>query len=407
MTTPRVRTERTEETCAKQWTRRGVLKSGLSACAASLAIPNSLLATSGETQRCRFRVGLDTFSYGLALGGYKKDYELRWPRMTIRQLLERAHAAGAEGIILIRGFVCDPERWGPRFLDEIKSRADELGMYLELGMGTPNKLGTAVEDAVRMGASIIRALVAPWIAGDRRNYKGNWQEMVDRAVVQLRSVAPKAAEHGIKIGLENHLDLTADELLEVVERIDSPQIGVCLDTGNSLGMMEDPLETAAKLAPHVVTTHVKDWKLGWTRRGYQFAACRMGEGVVDNASIFRLLAKTCPSLHVNIESPAFQRFEIPIFEDDFWRGLPDLKAAHLAKFLRFMKSTVGQARADDWKTPIEQGWSEEKLLAHEENLVRHAVAYARRELLQQTEEKRACREKPRDNLSKNTVESDV
>lgn len=366
--------------CEKQWTRRSVLKTYLSAGAASLAIPRALLAASGEAQPSQVRVGLDAFSYGLALGGHK--VKLQRPRMTIRQLLQRAHAVGAEGIILIRGFVRDPEKWGPTFLDEIKSRVDELGMYLELGMGPVNGLGTAVEDAVRMGASIIRALVAPWLAGDRRNYKGNWQEMIDRAVAQLRSVAPKAAEHGIKIGLENHLDLTADELLEVVQRVDSPQVGICFDTGNPLGMMEDPFEAAQKLAPHVVTTHVKDWKLGWTRRGYQFASCRMGEGVVDNARIVRLLTKTCPALHLNIESTAFQRFEVPIFEDDFWRGLPDLKAAHLARFLRFMKNTVGEARADDWQTPIEQGWPEEKLLAYEDELVRDAVAYTRRALLQ-------------------------
>ena len=271
------------------------------------------------------RVGLDTFSYGLALGGNK--YKLQRPRMTIRQLVERAHAVGAEGFILIRGFVRDPDHWGPEFLDAIRSRADELGMYLELGMGTPESLVGAIDDAVRLGTSIVRAFVAPWVGGDRRAYKGNWQQMIERAVARLRSIAPKAADHDVRIGLENHLDLTAEELLEVVERVDSPQVGVCLDTGNPLGMMEDPLETARKLAPHVVTTHLKDWKLGWTRRGYQFAACRMGEGVVGNAGIIRLLAPRYPDLHLNIESPAFQRFEIPVFEDDYWRGLPDLPRA--------------------------------------------------------------------------------
>ena len=365
-------------------TRRDFLTASAGAALASgmAAGLNSATASpeaSDRTEGSAMRVGLDTFSYGLALGGNK--YKLKRPRMTMREFLERAHAVGAEGFILIRGFVRDPEHWGPEFLDAMRTRADELGMYLELGMGTPEKLGGAIDDAVRLGASTIRALAAPWVRGDRRNYKGNWQEAIDRAVAHLRLAAPKAADNNVRIGLENHLDLTAEELLQVIERVDSPQVGVCLDTGNPLGMMEDPLETARKLAPHVVTTHLKDWKLGWTRLGYQFASCRMGEGVVDNAGIIRLLAPRYPDLHLNIESPAFQRFEIPVFEDDYWRGLPDLPGVHFARFVRFMKKTVGDARADDWRTPIEQGWPEDKLLKHEDDVVRHAVTYVRRKLL--------------------------
>lgn len=351
--------------------------------AAGLTCATASAEVAERREGSAMRVGLDGFSYGLALGGNK--YELKRPRMTMREFLEHAHAVGAEGFILSRGFVRKPEQWGPEFLDAMRTRADELGMYLELGIGTPENLGKAIDDAVRLGASTIRALVAPWLAGDRRNYQGNWQEMIDRAVVKLRAEAPKAAHNNIRIGLEDHLDLTAEELLQVIERVDSPQVGVCFDTGNPLGMMEDPLETARKLAPHVVTTHLKDWKLGWTQRGYQFAACPLGEGVVDNVGIIRLLAPMHPDLHLNIESPAFQRFEMPIFQDDYWRGFPDLRASHLARFIHFMKRTVGDARADDWRTPLEQGWPEEKLLKHEDDMVRQAVTYVRRELLPLTD----------------------
>jgi sugar phosphate isomerase/epimerase len=67
-----------------------------------------------------------------------------------------------------------------------------------------------------------------------------------------------AERNGVVLALENHVDLLADELVELFTTIDSPWLGVCLDTANNLRLFEDPLEVVAKLAPFARATHIKD-----------------------------------------------------------------------------------------------------------------------------------------------------
>src|SRR5262249_30994190 len=114
-----------------------------------------------------------------------------------------------------------------------------------------------------------------------------------RLVAMLKKILPAAEDHGVVLALENHIDLTADEMVDLVGTLDSPWLGVCLDTGNNLRLHEDPVSVAAKLAPLTRATHVKD--IG-ARRGdpNEFAFWRsvpLGTGLVDIPRVVSLLRK--------------------------------------------------------------------------------------------------------------------
>jgi len=324
------------------------------------------------------RVGVHSFSYSRAFAGGKDKQ--KHPRLTMRGFMERVEQVGGEGFMFFVNDVKPPDPWGPEHIAWMREWTAKRGMYIELAVNTPENLARDAELAVQLGCKNMRGIALRWLNGDRCNYKGNLEEGVDRAVELLRQAAPRLEELGVRVGLENHLDLTMDEMLQVVERVGSRSVGICLDTGNALGSMEDPVETARKAAPHVVSTHFKDWKAGWTRRGFQFAACPMGQGVVDLKEIVRILAQHQPDLTLSLECATFQRFEVPFFEEDWWAGFPNLHARHMARFTRFLHERVTE-NAEDWRTPIEEGWSDERLLAHEDKMVREAVAYVRSELL--------------------------
>ncbi|MCX7011053.1 MAG: sugar phosphate isomerase/epimerase [Candidatus Sumerlaeota bacterium] len=324
------------------------------------------------------RVGVHSFSYSKALAPSKDKQKP--PAMTMRGFMERVEQIGGEGFMFFAGDVKPPDLWGPEFIAMMREWTAQRGLYIELAVNTPENLARDAELAVQLGCTNMRGIVLRWLNGDRRNYKGNLEEGVDQAVRLLRQAAPRLEELGVRLGLENHLDLTMDEMLRVVERVGSRSVGLCLDTGNALGSLEDPVETARKAAPHVFSTHFKDWKAGWTRRGFQFAGCPMGQGVVDLKEIVRLLARHQPDLTLSVESCPFQRFEVPFFEDDWWAGFPQLHAKHMARFTRFLRDRVTE-NAGDWRTPVEEGWPQERLLAHEDQMAREAVAYVRSELL--------------------------
>ena len=82
----------------------------------------------------------------------------------------------------------------------------------------------------------------------------------------LKKIIPAAEDQGVVLALENHIDLTADEMVDLITTLNSPWLGVCLDTGNSLRLVRDPLVVAAKLAPLTRATHVPRTSRCATRR---------------------------------------------------------------------------------------------------------------------------------------------
>lgn len=74
----------------------------------------------------------------------------------------------------------------------------------------------------------------------------------------LRACLPKAAECGVTLGLENHwgLALTPEGVLRIVQAVNSPWLGVTMDTGNFL---EDPYDRLELLAPRTVYVHAKTY----------------------------------------------------------------------------------------------------------------------------------------------------
>lgn len=77
----------------------------------------------------------------------------------------------------------------------------------------------------------------------------------------FEELVPLAEKHGVVLGLENHWGLgrTAAGVLRVVEAIDSPWLGVTMDTGNFL---EDPYDQLAALAPRTVLVQAKTYQGG-------------------------------------------------------------------------------------------------------------------------------------------------
>lgn len=108
----------------------------------------------------------------------------------------------------------------------------------------------------------------------------------------LREAVQVAEEYGVRLAVENHIDYTSDECVELLDRVDSPWLGLNLDTGNFLRLLDDPIDGARKLAPRVYATHVKDLKPVKgvnVKEWYFFSSTPVGEGLVDNQALAQIL----------------------------------------------------------------------------------------------------------------------
>ena len=140
------------------------------------------------------------------------------------------------------------------FLKGVTISGTAIGNNFTLGAGP--KLEQEVEQAIGWidRASILGAPHIRFFAGKGHELSED-PVRLDEAADALVRCADHAASKGIFLGVENHGGLTPDQLLTIVERVDSPWLGINLDTGNF--HTEDPYGDLAKCVDYAVNVQVK------------------------------------------------------------------------------------------------------------------------------------------------------
>lgn len=106
-----------------------------------------------------------------------------------------------------------------------------------------------IERADQMGAPHIR-----FFAGKRKELEAA-PETMKVAIDSLQECVDYAAKYGIFVGVENHGALTPEQVIEIVDGVESDWFGVNLDTGNFESA--DPYSDLVKCAPLAVNVQVK------------------------------------------------------------------------------------------------------------------------------------------------------
>lgn len=259
--------------------------------------------------------------------------------------LELARERGLSGVQFHDATAIDQAMNRDR-LEAFRSEADAQGMYLEVGIPSPNPLRRAraegreisptqhardlapyLRSVAALGCSHARAFVGD--RHDRFRPGPSWSDQKAATLTVLRHLRPLLRDLGIRVAIENHADLTATELLEMVDAVGVDVAGVTLDTGNLTMRLDDPLPTAERLAPLVLATHVKDSVLAFTPRGLCWQARPVGSGIIPVADILGLLHKANPSINLSIELHP-RTYDLPIFRPDWLAHFPDLTPRGLA-----------------------------------------------------------------------------
>ena len=109
---------------------------------------------------------------------------------------------------------------------------------------------TWIDNAVLMGAPHVRVFEGAHPKGVRP------EEAEKNAIEALAETAVYAAEKGVFLGIENHDSITtADRLLRIVRGVESPWVGVNLDSGNFIA--DDVYAEMAASAPYSINVQLK------------------------------------------------------------------------------------------------------------------------------------------------------
>jgi sugar phosphate isomerase/epimerase len=192
--------------------------------------------------------------------------------LALAGMLRRTHEHGVE---LFQ--ICDYaplERMTDAELVGIRSLAGELGLTLELGTRglSSEHLARYLRIAESLDAGMVRSMVNT----------ATHRPTLDEAAGLLCDILPDYEAAGVTLALETYEQIGSAELVGLVERVDSPNLGICLDPANTVARLEHPRDVIDRTAPHVVNIHAKDFtfsrKDGWV--GFSLVGCPMGEGML-------------------------------------------------------------------------------------------------------------------------------
>jgi sugar phosphate isomerase/epimerase len=243
--------------------RRSFLKYAL--CSASIG-SISVVRGAAESRSPIKRVGGPKLKLSCNL--YSFNEPLTRGDMTLDQVLEFCARTGFDAVdptaYYFPGYPKVPR---DEYLFKIKRKAFLLGLDIS-GTGVRNDftdpsearreadIGLVAqwsECAARLGAPLLRVFSGKEVPpGFKR------EEVLDWVVVALRACVEAGARYGVMMALQNHDDFlqNADQILQVLELVNSDWLGVHLDIGSF--NTTDPYEDIARCAPYAVTWQIKE-----------------------------------------------------------------------------------------------------------------------------------------------------
>lgn len=106
---------------------------------------------------------------------------------------------------------------------------------------------------------------------------------IQHAVNNIKKASSAVERGGVKLALENHFGITstAEDVIRILEDVNSPSVGVNFDPANFVVSKEDPVSAGRKLAPYVIYTHLKDCIHTGTGRWFGYEFVEAGAGLID------------------------------------------------------------------------------------------------------------------------------
>ena len=240
--------------------------------AALLPFAGSLLKSCGNSiMRHKYKFAIATYSY----------WHFREPKVTVKEVINHAANLGADGVDVLH---VQMDNETPEYLTSLRRQAEDNGIELiclsiHQDFVDPDKAGRdkniehtrhCIDIAHDLGISYIRLNSGRW-----NTIKSFDELMANRGIEpvipnfteddgfnwcieSIMECLPAAEKADVVLALENHWGLTRtpEGLLRIVNTIDSPWLGVLMDTGNFL---EDPYNILEQIARQTVFVQAKTY----------------------------------------------------------------------------------------------------------------------------------------------------
>jgi sugar phosphate isomerase/epimerase len=342
------------------WTRREVLAAGAGSLLGLIARAEPPAGTPGT------RMGVVLYSFSIRRSA-DKEHRFDDPLT----FLDYCRSLGAGGVQTGLGVRDDA------YAGQVCTALETHKLYLEATISLPRdkddveRFTAEVRTAKRCGVAVFRTVLMNGRRYEVFDSVEAFRKFFEQGKQALAWARPVVEKHEIRMAVENHKDLQAPDQADLIKKLDSPFVGICLDTGNNLALLEAPQETAELLAPYTFTTHIKDMGVEEYADGFLLAEVPLGSGFLDLAKIVATVRKARPEIHLNLEMMTRDPLKIPCLTPKYWATLENIPGRRLAEMLALVRTKAGKK-----PLPRISELSKEEQLRREDDNVRQCLTFA-------------------------------
>lgn len=220
---------------------------------------------------------------------------------------------------------------------KLRDSMERTGTYIEGTISLPKgaddvvRFESDVTSSKKAGANVLRTVCMSGRRYEVFSSRKQFRQFAEQSWKSLTLAEPIAAKHRIKLAVENHKDWRVDEMLDWLKRLSSEFVGVCLDTGNSVALLEEPHSVIEAFAPWTFTTHFKDMAVAESDDGFLLSEVPLGDGFLDLKRIVTTLRKAKPDVRLNLEMITRDPLRVPCLSPTYWATLGEVPARELAE----------------------------------------------------------------------------
>lgn len=312
--------------------RRNFIKNS-SAGALAMALP---LFPSFKGLDVETRFGVAEASFYLRSYGKTKS-DVFPPFNNASEMIAHCNSLGFKGAQI------NVRDWDSGFAKKIRKQCEQLHFFLEGQMGLPKsedeveRFDATVKVAKEAGVTIFRTACLSGRRYETFSSLEAFNTFQETAIASIKRAEPIMAKYKVKLAVENHKDWRAHEMIQVIRSVDSEWVGITLDTGNNLSLLEDPMEVVQLLAPYAISVHLKDMAVEEYEDGFLLSEVNLGEGFMDIPEMISTIRKYNPDIRFNLEMITRDPLKIPCLTKAYWTTFSEISAPELAHFLHQIK----------------------------------------------------------------------
>ena len=340
------------------------------------AMPLLGVATSlfGADNPRRKRLGVCSYSYNIHWKAARDGHASVRFKDTI-EFLEYCRQLGAGGVQI---------GVGSRDADypkKVRAKAEAYEMYFEGQSSLPQhssdveRFDAEIRAAREAGAGVVRTAMLGGRRYETFDSAEAFRQFAEKSLHSLTLAEPILKRHRVRLAIENHKDRRVPEMLDMLKRISSEYVGVCVDVGNNIALLEEPMAVVDALAPFAFSTHLKDMAVQEYEEGFLLSEVPLGEGFLDLKKMVAVLQKANPTIQFNLEMITRDPLKIPCLTPKYWATMENVPAEQLAAALAMVRRNAAKQ-----PLPHTSGRDTEQQLALEDKNVRASLAHAHQHL---------------------------